>query len=316
MPARWKWLLFGCVAALVAGCAGWMFASKWMGEDRVAVVRSIQTYRNFLGEVRAQRERRDALDGELADSLDRTLGSKMENVDSTVRVRLANMARECGLQDLSVSIMRSVVLESPAKRSFRRSGIQRAFREEPDFVEVGASMNAIGSIDEVVNFLHRLDAAPWLKRVGLVRIDPEGKQGKLRLVVQLSTIFVPGLEPAQTPLEPDPRWSLQRYSRLVASNPFALPIKPEPVLATNSPEPPPPSGNPRANWRLTGIVEGPDGIEAWLMNLPRQDPVEIRLGEHFDLFTLSGVQGDIATFTVGDETFRILVGSTLDRPLP
>ena len=316
MSARWKWLLIGCVAALLAGYAGWMFGSKKMAQERVVTARSIQTYRNFLGEVRAQRERRDALDGELADSLDRTLGSEMETVDSTARFKLANLAKECGLKDLSVSITRSVVLDSPAKRTFRRSATQREFRDEPDFVEVGASMNAVGMIDEVVRFLHRLDAAPWLKRVGLVRIDPEGKKGELRLVVQLSTIFVPGLEPAETLLEPDPRWPLQRYSRLVASNPFALPRKPEPVLATNSPALPPPSGDPRANWRLTGIVEGPDGIEAWLMNLPRQDAVEIRPGEHFGLFTLSEVEGDIATFTEGDETFRILVGSTLDRPLP
>ena len=320
MNTLWnKWFGIGCGAALLAGLLGWASGSGRLGEERSSVERAIQTYRNFLLEVRSQRAKREVLDVELADSFDRMLGGELESVDSTLRVLLANLAGASGLKAPSVSIMRSVVVESPAKRTFRRSGSQRAYRDEPDFVEIGASMQAMGGIKEVVGFLYRLDQEPWLKRIGLVRIDPQGSEGSLRLVVQLSTIFVPGQTPGEPRLEDSPRWPLERYQGLVASNPFAPPPAPAtPEVAKNPPPEPkkPPQIDPRSNWRLTGIVEDPDGVEAWLVNLPSRRTVEIRPGEAFGMFTLETAQGDIATFSVADETFRILVGSTLDRPLP
>jgi hypothetical protein len=311
------WLISGCAAALVAGIAGWSVGRNAFGEEGDRVERSIQTYSNFLGEVRDQREERPDLEMELADSFDRMLGPDIQTVDNAVRARLAILAQACGLGDMSVSIPRTTVLESPAKRTFSRSGTQRAFRDEPDFVEVGASIGARGRIGEIVKFLHRLDATPWLKRIDWVRIDPEGKGRQLRLSVRLSTIFVPGRVSGEVDLEPNSRWPLHRYQGLIAANPFASPARPVPDGASPVvPPPPPPLVDPRANWRLTGIVEGPDGIEAWLVNLPQQIALEIRLGEDFDQFTLREAEGDIATFVAGDETFRILVGSTLDRPLP
>ena len=42
---------------------------------------------------------------------------------------------------------------------------------------------------------------------------------------------------------------------------------------------------------------------------------ERRIGRKIVL-QLESATGDIASFRVGDETFRVLVGSTLDRPLP
>ena len=117
MRLKRKWLISGCAAALVAGFAGWSLGRNAFGEAGDRVERSIQTYRNFLGEVRDQREERPDLDMELADSFDRMLGPDIETVDNTVRARLAILAQACGLGDMSVSIPRTTVLESPAKRT-------------------------------------------------------------------------------------------------------------------------------------------------------------------------------------------------------
>ena len=314
---RRRWLIAGCAAALIGGLAGWTVGRDFYGDQNARAERSIQTYRNFLGEVRSEREERPVLDEQLADSFNRMLGADREVVENEIRGNLATLVKACGLSDSSISTPRTTVRQSPAKRTFRRSGAHRAFREEPDFVEVGASISAMGRIGQLVNFLYRLDAAPWLKRIELIRIDPEGKGRRLRLTVRLSTIYVPGQEPGEGELESESKWPLNRYRGLIAANPFALAADPKPLVKTpDIPPPPPPPRDPRANWRLTGIVNGPDGIESWLLNLPQQKAVEIRPGEDFGQFTLREAEGEIATFTLGDETFRILIGSTLDRPLP
>jgi hypothetical protein len=85
--------------------------------------------------------------------------------------------------------------------------------------------------------------------------------------------------------------------------------------------PPPPRIDPRSRWMLTGVVEGPDGTEAWVRNVQSNETFELPVGGKRRLdqgveLQLEWAEGDIARFRVGDETFRILIGSTLDRPLP
>ena len=315
------WLLGGGACVLLSGVMAWAFGAGHFGDqlDKLELRRT--TYGNFLRKVRTQREARPELDVRLANVFERTLGADRETVDSVLRKRLAILADDCGLARPSVTTFPAAVRESPAKRTFRRSGVQRAFRDEPDFVEVRGGIVAVGSIDNVVCFMHALDASPWLKRINTVRMDPEDDGARLRLTVRLTTLYVPGQSPSEASLnlQPAPRRSLDRYAGLIEANPFALPPKPkpEPTLAVvQPPPPPPPVVDPRSFWRLTGIMEGPDGIEAWFMNVQELRAIEVRPGESLAGVAMESAEGDIAVFSVGDETFRILVGSTLDRPLP
>jgi len=306
------------------GILGWGVGSGSLGGDRAEVVRKIDLYRNVLLTVRGERKERPALDRRLAMVIDRSLGSQLESVDSDLRRRLAILAESVGVRGASVSTVGAAVVATPAAREFSRSGNERAFRDEPDFVLVRANVNGVGSIEAVVRFLHELDAAPWLKRIEQVRLDPDREGRSIAVAVRVATLFIPGLagdgELDQRP--PSSRRPQARYESLVAANPFSLPevpVIPEPPTVT--PVVPVVTVDPRSGWLLTGIMEGPDGTEAWLRQIKSGKTIELRLAEERRIgrkivLQLESAIGDIASFRVGDETFRVLVGSTLDRPLP
>ena len=313
------WLFGGIACIVLVTFLGWGMGSGLFGAERDRVERQTETYANFLYTVRDNREARPELDERISVVLDRSLGADRETVDSVLREKLARLAARSGLRSPSVTTLPVVVRESPAKSTFRRSGAHRPFREEPDFVELRAGIGAVGKLENVVGFMHALDAAPWLKRITSVRIDPEGDGRRLRLTLRLTTLYVPGQGPGESAdqLEPSPRHDIERYAAMIATNPFALPRASKPDRNVTEPTPAPEvARNPRAEWRLTGIVEGPDGIEAWLVNLLDQRAIEIRVGDALAGVAFHAAEGDVATFAEGEETYRVLVGSTLDRPLP
>lgn len=311
------WLFGGIACIGLVTFIGWGMGAGVFGDERARIQRQTETYVNFLYTVRDNREARPELDQRISEILDRSLGADRETVDSVLREKLARLAAASGLRSPSVTTLPVVVRDSPAKSTFRRSGAHRPFREEPDFVELRAGIGAVGRLESVVAFLHALDAAPWLKRITSVRIDPEGDGRRLRLTLRLTTLYVPGQGPGEAAeeMEPMPRHAFDRYAALIESNPFALPKKVEP---RDSPPAPvaPVARNPRSEWRLTAIVEGPDGVEAWLVNLVDQRAIEIRVGDALAGMALHAAEVDVATFAEGEETLRVMVGSTLDRPLP
>ncbi|MAD20022.1 MAG: hypothetical protein CMJ52_07400 [Planctomycetaceae bacterium] len=313
------------VALVGSSVAGWAIGSGRLGGARDQIENRIATYRNVLLTVRSEREERPELDRRLADVLDRSLGSELESVDSDLRRRLAGLAEASGLREASVSTLGASVVPTPAVREFSRSGSERAFREEPDFAVLGANVSGRGPLDAVVRFLHGLDAAPWVKRVEYVRFDPDREGRIISLNARVSTIFVPGVEPAgELDVEsPEPIRPIGRYTSMVDANPFAFEVEVPPPVTKPAPvtPPPPPRIDPRSRWMLTGVVEGPDGTEAWLRNVGSNQTIELLVGGSRRLdreveLQLDWAEGDIAGFRVGDETFRILIGSTLDRPLP
>jgi len=203
-----------------------------------------------------------------------------------------------------------VAYETPAKREFKRTATQRKYRDEKDFVQISGSLRGVGTFEQVVRFIHRLDAEPWLKRIEVLRIQPEGR--RVSLSMRLSTVFMLGVEPDGELIESNPSWPLERYGDLVASNPFLTPkkaVKPAP------PAPVPVPIDPRSQWKLTSIIDGPDGVEAWFSNIATQETAILTPGESLVGCVLDGADLDIARFRSNSETFRILIGFTLDKPL-
>ena len=324
---RQRLLMPGIVTGVLAIAAGigWGVGSGRLDGTRATLDERLDLFRNVLTGVRRERERRPELDARFAEIADRTLGGDLETVDSTLRRRLVETVERCGLSDVSVNTLGGAVVETPASRAFRRSGPERALRDEPDFVLVRATASGTGTIADVVRFLHVLDAAPWIKRIEQVRLDPDRSGRRLSISVRLATIFIPGAAPDPEAVPSVlPRRSIDRYAALVADNPFWLPTAvtetPRPTTPTPAP-PPPPAVDPWSGWMLTGVVDGDPGTEAWCRHrgsgltatlLPE---TEVTLSDGL-VATLVAVEGDVAILRIADETRRVLVGSTLDRALP
>lgn len=325
MPGK-RYILPGIALGtlVIGGLLGWSIGGGRLDGSRMALDQDIAKYVRVMNGVRDERTLRPDLDARLATILDRTLGADLEYVDSRVRGLLAELLESSGLKDATVSTTAGTLVETPAKREFSRSPSIRPYRDEPDFVLLNASASGRGSIAQVVEFLHRLDASGWVKRIDSVRLDPDPSGRRISCSVRMTTLFVPGVEPSgERPAIRSGVRPLGRYAEMVAANPFALRTKP-PAPKVKKPEKRRPVAappDPLAGWMLTGLVEGDPGDEAWCRHLPSGRTATLLPGVATDLepgatVTLVEIDGDLATIRIGEASWVITVGSPLRPPAP
>ena len=308
-------LLFVCVLAVLFG---WIVGSGRFSGERSKLLTERDRYVNVMKSVRTQREGLKVLNEREEVIIARTLGGELEFVDSRIRSRLYAIGSSAGLSDLSVATTGSSAKDSPAKRLFKRSGSQRELREEIDFVAVSASISGEGTYEQVMRLLFWILADGWIKRVEQVRFDPSPDGSRIRISIRLVTIFLPNREPSELPGtgEIDPG----RLAPILASNMFSLPAQPAPepapppaiVLApTNPAVPSAASGFPYDQWLVTGVVEGPDGPEAWLRNHSTNERKTLKQGGSIGKAVLLRARGEDATFELDEETFDVRIGRSI-----
>jgi len=337
VPVRMRAPLAFAGAALVAGTLGWLVHSgrvtSLSGFDRAAVNADIERSSDFLRSVRAQREKRGELDKRLAAAVNRTLGERTDAVDTALRARLNRIAEETGVRDLMVATNAAVERKSPARQEMVRLGLTRAQRDEPDFVELRATLAGEGAADQVLRLVHRIAVDPMLKRVEALRLDPVKDGSRVRVTIRLSTAFVPGREPASLPGAPSAEAiaSFSRYASLAARNPFRVPAptagaaqvaaaSPAPAAAgeaTAAPAAAAPADVgigpfPYGQWLLTGVVDGPAGTEAYFRNAATGDSRVLRVNESIAEFAFVGLDADAARIAAGGATYRVRVGDSLE----
>ena len=301
------------VAAL--GWLGWTPVRGMYLSDRVDLDQSILKLRDQVDRYRAGSDDHVIVTDAVRAYVDRTLGGDLESVDHELRTRLNRLGEEIGLESLSVSTGRVRRMESPARsdRAFRRHS---ELREEIDFVEVEASISGQGSLDKVLQLVDRIERQQWLKRVVQVRLQPRDNGERFAVTVRLVTLFLPDRFPAAMPVtEPRPG-GLDRLGPLVSRNPFRLPpktVKPAPAAAT---PPPAVTPDPLGSWTLTGVVSGPQGVEAWLLEAASGRSQRMLVGQTFEQLLLVGAVGETAEFQLGDEHFRVHVGRRLSERDP
>lgn len=313
------WIVPAALAAASAFWIGQQWGAGRLDGRSIEVAKRITTYENAIATGRKQRRERPQVEADLDGILARTLGNDLESTDSALRARLNRLGEEAGLSaTLVVSTQAPATRGTPAKSEFGRTGVQRQLRDEPDFVELPASVSVQGPIEPLLRLAHRIEAEPWIKRIDSFRLDRAGADDRMKLDLRLTTIFVPGrsaADDAELPGSEAP--SFDRYAALIASNPFASPPAPEPRRPrdrrreTPPPPPPGPPPFPYGDWMLTGIVEGPIGPEAWLRHRSSGETLALapqgRVGEA----ELMRIEGDRAEFALAGESFAVLVGGSL-----
>lgn len=331
LAVRRRWLpLLGAGCVLLGAGAGYLLGERRLSEDRAAALRDIDTYTNVLQTARARREERPKLDARLQEAVDRTLGGSIETVDSAVRKRLNRACEELGMTEFSVTTGATVARGTPARKEFNRPD-ERRLRDEPDFVEVQATVSASGSAQQIYGLIFRIGVEPWEKRIESIRLDPSSDGERIRAIVKLATGFIPGNSPkVELALSPEALAGATRYAALFASNPFRIP--PPPAVATNPPTTvaTAPSGDgsttapglpvaipaspfPYGEWLLTGVVEGPAGAEAWLRHLTTGAQLTVLPGTAVGELVFRAVEYDFAVFEGPSGACRVQVGNNLTQ---
>lgn len=330
---HWMAVALG-LGLLPAIVVGFVMGERRFSDERAAMSKKVEDYRRFLTDASAKSKARSELDARVQGLADQMLGPSLETVDSEVRRRLNRACEELGITDFSVTTGASIARQTPAKKEFRQPDA-RKYREATDFVEVQATVTASGTLESIYRLIFRIDAEPWMKRIESIRLTPNSDGQVARLALRLTTPFMPGMA-AKVPLKADPaRLELaSRYASLFASNPFRIPPPPvvappvtavvqagtAPAAQAPAPAAPPgtqppvaPGGFPYGEWQITGVVEGPQGAEAWLRHLPTGATLALQPGNAVGELVFRRVEYDFAVFDSPSGACRIQVGTNLTQ---
>lgn len=318
------------VAVAVTAIAGYILGAGTFSAERGKLLADRDRANAGLTQIAEQSKQRPGLNRALQAFIDRTLGGDLDATDSALRSRLNRIGEELRLVDLSVKTERATLRLSPAKSEFAAKGSQKALRDEPDFMELPALISGEGTAEQVMRLVHRIQSEPWIKRIDSVRFDQSKGGERVRSTVKLTTLFLPNRKP-----KADPRLgeaervaveqSFERYRSMANANPFRVPApaKPEPgpavAQAPQPAQPPAPQlGFPYDQWQLTGLVDGPLGIEAWVRNPTTGERRELQVGHVIGEIAFVGADGDAAEFSLGQQHFRVQLGTPLSArsPLP
>lgn len=320
------------LAAAGAGVLAWAIHSGRLtdlaGFDRTAAQEAITRSREQLNTMHAARDGRRKLNARLASVVNASLGDRVDVVDSALRARLNRIAEETGLRDLIVATGQPTERRNPARQELQR--LPRHLREEPDFVEVRATISGEGAADQVLRLVHRISVDPMVKRVESVKFDPVRDGSRVRVTLRLATIFLPGQAPTALPEGPSAEAlaGFNRYAVLVQRNPFRLPDPPAAPAATPPavvaaaaesseapavvPSPEAILGFPYGQWMLTGVIDGPAGTEAWFRNTATGESRVLRVRDSIAEFVLVGLAPQGARIAAGGATYLLRVGDSLD----
>jgi len=252
-----------------------------------------------------------------------TLGQKRDEVEHWFRTSLSTIAEGNGLGQVVVDTGAPQGVRNPAWRSKSLPvGVKRQLAARPDFQLVLGQVRGVGTLEQVMRTVAAVQAQSWVHRFEGFSITPVGKEReRFTLKLDVATVIVPdvaGESPSPPPIAAADRSADRLWGPVVAKNVFRAPPAgaPAPVAVAAAPQPgvaPAPLTAPPAynDWRLTGVVTGRSGTEAFMMNTKTSQKLTVAIGAAvLDAKFLTG-DVDRAVFEIGGQRFEIRNGETL-----
>lgn len=313
-------MIAGAVGLIIIPYLGYLVgARKLLSGEHTRLTSSISTTQSNLRKVDGERGERDRVAERLEGFVNRSLGPDEEHVNHQLRTRLDRLGRELGLGDLRVGTGAVSSRMSPARgREQWRHKARRSYRDEVDFVEHEASISASGSLEQALRLVHRVQSSEWINRIDQVRVRPRRDGDKFEVTVRMTTLFLPGHEPAERALAAGDPGGFEPFMAIVGADPFHLPkAKPAPPPDTAvATKPPSPRRFPYQQWFLTGAVSQGQAEEIWVRNVKSGESRRLVPDTRLHEAVLLAVRGDQAEFRLGDERFIVVVGKSMDDRSP
>lgn len=292
-----------------------VIARKVYLDPRAALLKAIERDQKNLDGIGRARRAQVEIREKLQAIADQTMGATVEVVAVELRARLNRITEEIKLAGAAVSTGRPAAVAMPyeAKRELRGN----PYKEEPDFGQLTGTVTGRGTLEQVMRLIHRVESEPWKKRIHSLAIDPDDTGEQFHVTLRLTTLFLPGYEPDQAAAPPPmiDGAALEQYIAFASYNPFRVPA-PRPVPTQEPAEP----AYDYGEWRITMVADGGRGREVWLLDQSEDPPRSktLLVGERLREIELVAVSYDGVEFRLGDEHFRVSIGSTLAErtPLP
>jgi hypothetical protein len=248
-----------------------------------------------------------------------TLAATADQADARFRGALTALAKAAGVTVKLIDTKKPVEVTNPAGAARQLSsppGLKTALKKQHDFAVIAGSLEATGTLEQVLRATVLVQSQPWIHRVDGFSIKPEGRERAMySLKVGVETILLPDLAPRDLP-DPEVRLveTSAHWAAIVQKNifhepaPEAIAAAPPAPAAPAAPAPP-----PYNDWKLTGVVESRLGIEAWLVNTRSGERRTLAAGAMLaDAKFLSGA-GERAVFEIGGQQYEVLNGQTLEQ---
>lgn len=319
-----KWMkIGGALLALGAGWYGYQTVYAGPRAELEAELRkhlaSVATYEDALAKARSVRT-------ELKAFATGTLGGSAEQVEHRFRTDLNALAMERGLKGIQVSNGKPEAMKSPVGRSKLKGSVRRAMKDQTDFYVMHGEVKGVGTLEQALGTLAALQSQPWIHRVEGFTLEPDDKgRERFKLRAAVATVFftdkalAPQVVKAPERVAPD-AGSLALVSSIVERNVFKepppvvvaqAPVQPPQPAVQNVPPPPPPP--PYPEWRVTGVVSGRVGVEAFLVNVKTGQRLTLDVGAAVADARFIGGDGEHALFEIGGQKFEVRTGQTLEQ---
>jgi hypothetical protein len=316
-------IIIAIAAVVVLAGGGWLGYDRMYARPRKDLLKQISHYRSAL----AAREMELGHIGPLRERLRRvastTLGSDDEQMSAALRSAMAEVLGSVGLRDVTVGTGAPVAVKNPAAPRIEEVR-DKAARNAPDFYAMTATASGVGSLEAALRGLAALEAQAWAHRVDQWSISPVDKgRDKFELSVGITSIYFPepDLRPAAVAQADVKPWQPLSESRFAPYRPILT------RMAFKAPPPPPPpaqpapaqpaqpaaqaAAQPYAEWLVTGVVMGRDGVELWLKNSKSGKTATLLKGERLLDATFVEAEGETATLEIGGARYIVALGQTL-----
>lgn len=279
----------------------------------------------------------------------RTLGSKFDEVSARFRDGLSRIGESEGLSGVTVDHGEPVAVKNPLtvmRGSSVSSSLKSSLRVDADFSVVRGSLKGTGTLDSALKVLAVVQSQPWIHRVESVTIRPladrnaakpdggaasEDKPqrdsgGRVEIRIEAATLFAPSfakggvVDVSIAQANPETQ-ALRNFivarrslARGIAPTPKA-PAAPTVVIAAgpgSAPQVPPPQPfAPYEDWKLTGVVTGRQGVEAWFVNVKSGQRLTVVKGAAVLDAVFTDASESTAFVEISGKRFEIMIGETL-----
>lgn len=321
---RYAIVAVGVAAVLGAGWGGYR---QFYASERDELLTKLAGYRAAVENYEAALKQGRTVRARLKEFAAGTLAGTDEQVEHRFRTDLNALAAHSGLKGIQVGNGRPEAIKSPVGESKMRGGLKALFRKQIDFYVMHGEVKGVGTLEQTLRTLAAVQSQPWIHRVESFSLKPDDKgRDRFELRLGVATVFFtdPELAPERVAspahVEPDGR-AQELVAAILDKNVFKEP--PPVVLAQTTPPPPPPqqvvnvppppAPPPYSDWKLTGIVHGRVGLEAFMVNLKTGQRLTLDVGAAVADARFVAGTGERAVFEIAGQKFEIRNGQTLEQ---
>lgn len=317
----------GAALALVVG-AWWTYRAQY-ATPRDESLASIETAKQRIVALNAALEDQFLVRKKLRDAAKGTLGKKTDVVEHKFLAGLTALGERGGLSGVVASAGQPKGVTSPLTASNLKGvpqPLRKALRASPDFEVVHGQLKGKGTLEQTLRTLASLQAQAWVHRVDGFSLRPIGKEDQFELGVSVVTMLLPDLaadDENPAPIGEVSPAAEETWKPIASKNVFrepkpVAPPKSEVVVAKAGDQAKPLARPPSyEDWKLTGVVQGRGGVEAFLVNVKSGEKLTLQVGGRVLEAVLTGASGETAVFEIGGKRFEVTNGQVLSarRPL-